>query len=109
MLRNAHTIAQFHPEVDVAVTVWLAILHDARRQVYDPAWDITVVACWSADRLDLGRLCITPDKSLQCREALPPDNIIEQLHLTAKRERTKQWRLQNTFLDDSSSRTDAPH
>lgn len=50
----------------------------------------TVAACWNADRLDLGRVGITPDARLMCREALPPSDIIYTIHQSAQRERQKQ-------------------
>jgi uncharacterized protein len=31
--------------------------------------DVTLLACWDADRLDLGRVGITPDPELLCTEA----------------------------------------
>lgn len=52
--------------------------------------DITVAACWNADRLDLGRVGITPREDLLCAAALPPREVWWPLHLDATNERNKQ-------------------
>jgi len=39
--------------------------------------DITVQTCWDADRLDLGRVGITPDPSRLCTTAVRESDIIE--------------------------------
>jgi uncharacterized protein len=58
----------------------------------------TVAACWNADRLDLGRVGITPDVRFMCPEALPPAHIIHQLHTTAAAERVKQRKFNDPYL-----------
>lgn len=57
------------------------------------AYNVTMAACWNADRLDLGRVGITPEKRLLYPEALPPDHIIEAMHQRAMAERHKQRTL----------------
>lgn len=52
--------------------------------------DITVLACWNADRLDLGRVGITPRADLMFAEALPPTAIWQAMHQRAVAERLKQ-------------------
>jgi len=52
-------------------------------------YNITMAACWNADRLDLGRVGITPAKRLMHPEALPPDDVIARLHQSAQREQQK--------------------
>jgi uncharacterized protein len=139
---NARLIAQHVPGVDVAVTDWFAVLHDAgRRNEYDDpehGWrdmayvrklhrdngmlglngrqfyqllmalehhshpaepmSITVAACWNADRLDLGRVGITPRLDLMHPEALPPKAVWWAMHQRAINEQTKQRKLHATHL-----------
>lgn len=52
-------------------------------------YNVTMAACWNADRLDLGRVGITPDKRYMHPEALPPDDVIARLHQSAQREQHK--------------------
>ena len=52
-------------------------------------YNITMAACWNADRLDLGRVGITPAKRLMYPDALPPDDVIARLHQSAQREQHK--------------------
>jgi uncharacterized protein len=51
---------------------------------------ITIAACWNADRLDLGRVGITPRQDLMHPEALPPQEVWWGMHQRALKERTKQ-------------------
>ncbi len=39
--------------------------------------DVTVMTCWDADRLDLGRVCITPDPDRLCTAAARSESIFE--------------------------------
>lgn len=43
--------------------------------------DITVMACWDADRLDLGRVGVYPDASKLCLSASKDSKVIEQCYL----------------------------
>jgi uncharacterized protein len=40
--------------------------------------DVTVLTCWDADRLDLGRIGIQPDPSRLCTEAAREPDILER-------------------------------
>jgi uncharacterized protein len=42
--------------------------------------DITIQTCWDADRLDLGRVGITPDPKYLCTEAAKSDEMLEWSH-----------------------------
>lgn len=61
-------------------------------------YNVTMAACWNADRLDLGRVGITPDKRFMYAEALPPDDIIAAIHQSAQCERHKQRSLHDPRL-----------
>jgi len=43
--------------------------------------DITVLTCWDADRLDLGRVGIRPDPDLLCTPAARDPDFLELAHL----------------------------
>ena len=62
--------------------------------------DVTIQTCWDADRLDLGRVGITP-KSLYLGSSLAKDhNFIEMERVHA----FKQWRfVKEGFSDDIAS------
>lgn len=51
-------------------------------------YNITMAACWNADRLNLGRVGF-PAQRLMHPEALPPDDVIARLHQSAQREQHK--------------------
>lgn len=53
----------------------------------------TIAACWNADRLDLGRVGITPHERWLCPDALPPRPVWHAMHQRAMLERNKQRRL----------------
>lgn len=57
------------------------------------AYNITMAACWNADRLDLGRVGITPAERFMYPEALPPYNVIGAIHKRALAEQAKQRNL----------------
>ena len=61
-------------------------------------YNATMAACWNADRLDIGRVGLTPSKRFMCNEALPPDHIIEQLAAASQREHGKLRRLHANLL-----------
>ena len=42
--------------------------------------DITIQTCWDADRLDLGRVGITPNPKYLCTEAAKSDEMLEWSH-----------------------------
>jgi uncharacterized protein len=48
--------------------------------------DITVMTCWDADRLDLGRVGIRPDPSRLCTETARDADLLEAAY-----ERSIQW------------------
>ena len=48
--------------------------------------DVTVMTCWDADRLDLGRVGIRPDPERLCNEIARQAEII-----SAAYERSMQW------------------
>ena len=56
-------------------------------------YNITMAACWNADRLDLGRVGITPHERWLCPDALPPRPVWHAMHQRAMLERNKQRRL----------------
>ena len=45
--------------------------------------DITVLACWDADRLDLGRVGITPNPKYLCTPAAKDNNNLSHAHRRA--------------------------
>lgn len=55
-----------------------------------------IAACWNADRLDLGRVGITPDRRYLAPSAMPSVEIIAKAHQAACRERIKQRNLHET-------------
>jgi uncharacterized protein len=42
--------------------------------------DITIQTCWDSDRLDLGRVGITPDPRYLCTDAAKSDEMVEWAH-----------------------------
>ena len=58
-----------------------------------PASNVTIAACWNADRYDLGRVGITPDDRHLAKEALLPKHLWWPLHQSAVDERTNQRTL----------------
>ena len=51
--------------------------------------DVTVQTCWDADRLDLGRVGITPDPALLCTEAARSPELRRLAE--ARADRWSQW------------------
>jgi uncharacterized protein len=49
--------------------------------------DITVVTCWDADRLDLGRIGIRPDPSRLCTDAARDPALLEWAYQRSLRQR----------------------
>ncbi len=47
--------------------------------------DITVMTCWDADRLDLGRIGIMPDPNYLCTDAAKDPAVIEWAFLNSKK------------------------
>jgi uncharacterized protein len=45
--------------------------------------DMTVLTCWDADRLDLGRVGITPDPRYLCTDVAKRDGNLQQAHARA--------------------------
>ena len=90
LLRKVYKPEDFGLNLGQYITLLYAIEHHSEQ--VKPI-SITVAACWNADRLDIGRVGITPDKRFMCAEALPPDDIITRIQHSAQRERHKQRSL----------------
>ncbi|MCH2105480.1 MAG: hypothetical protein MK291_02415 [Planctomycetes bacterium] len=69
--RAASFAAELRDELFEITDLQLALLQEACRGHSDGHLqaDVTVQTCWDADRLDLGRVGITPDPELLCTEA----------------------------------------
>ena len=66
--------------------------------------DLTVVKCWNADRLDLGRVGIRPIAHKLCTEAARKPEIIDWAYTRSlARERLKSSELQRLFTEPPSS------
>ncbi len=63
----------FLPQVELDLLCYACEFHTAG--LTDA--DITVQTCWDADRLDLGRVGIRPDKRLLCTEAAKDPGIMK--------------------------------
>jgi len=50
--------------------------------------EITIQTCWDSDRLDLGRVGITPDVRFLCTEAARSDEILDWAHKRAANSRS---------------------
>ncbi len=61
--------------------------------------DITVQTCWDADRLDLGRIGIVPDKNRLCTAAAREPNILQWAHDHARSEFVPVWVPSTTIAD----------
>jgi uncharacterized protein len=53
--------------------------------------DLTVQTCWDADRLDLGRVGITPEPRYLCTDAAKAPDMIEWAHNRATAIRAKKF------------------
>ena len=61
--------------------------------------DITVQTCWDADRLDLGRAGIVPDKTRLCTAAARAPNILRWANDRARSEFVPEW-VPNIAVDE---------
>ena len=75
--------------------------------------DNTVRTCWDADRLDLGRVGITPLPRLLCTEVARREDTIRWAHERAASRRVPEfvredWRVHLPSLDEPIGQEDGP-